>query len=239
MRRHAEEFRAGDGRGPVTGIAFFDVDHTLVHGSTAFLCAGILRREGVLTRPDMVRIAWAHLRHHLGILDFERVYAMGVTPFVGTSFDRGRALLDEAFRDFVKPRIFVEGIERMKAHRAAGDAVVLMSASSAWLLERFLDVAPIDGIVAFRQHVADGRFVNDWDRPIPYGPNKRTLAGEYAAGAGVALSECAFYSDSTSDRPLLEAVGRPVAVNPDPLLRWTAGRRGWPIVEWKHTLGDS
>jgi HAD superfamily hydrolase (TIGR01490 family) len=222
----------------VTGIAFFDVDHTLVHGSTAFLCAGILRREGVLTRLDMVRIAWAHLRHHLGVLDFERVYAMGVKPFVGTSFERGRSLLDEGFRDHVRPNIYREGIDRMEAHRRAGDRVVLLSASSAWLLERFSEVTPIDGLVAFRQHVKDGLFVNDWDRPIPYGANKRILAEAYAAREGVALAACAFYSDSTSDQPLLEVVGRPVAVNPDPRLRWTARRRGWPVEDWTRTLGN-
>jgi HAD superfamily hydrolase (TIGR01490 family) len=225
--------KAGEG-----GIAFFDVDHTLVQGSTAFHCTGILRREGILTRRDMVRIAVAHLRHHLGILDYERVYAMGVRPFVGTSFDGCCAILDEAFRDCVKPHIHVDGIACMQAHRAAGEAVVLLSASSAWLLERFSQVAPIDGVVAFRQHVRDGRFIDDWDRPIPYGVNKRTLAEAYAAKAGIGLDACAFYSDSTSDQPLLEAVGRPVAVNPDPRLRWTAWRRGWPVVQWRRTMGS-
>jgi len=222
----------------VTGIAFFDVDHTLIRGSTAFLFAGILRREGILSRTDMVRIAWAHLRHHLGIMDVESVYAMGVKPFVGTSFDKCRVLMDEGFKDHVRPNIHVEGIDRIHAHRASGEQVVLLSASSAWLLERFSEVTQIDGVIAFRQHVKDGMFINDWDRPIPYGANKLVLAQAYAAREGVSLESCAFYSDSTSDCPLLEAVGRPVAVNPDPRLRRTARRRGWPIENWTHTLGD-
>lgn len=221
-----------------TGIAFFDVDHTLVRGSTAFLCAPVLRREGILTATDMVRVAWAHLRHHLGVLDYERVYAMGVRPFVGTSFDRGRVLLDEAFRDFVRPRIHVEGLRRMQAHREAGEPVVLLSASSVFLLERFADVAPIDAVLAFRQHVRDGRFIDGWDRPIPYGANKLTLARAWADAQGVPLSACAFYSDSTSDRPLLAAVGRPFVVNPDPRLRRVAKRMGWPVLAWRRTLGD-
>lgn len=220
------------------GIAFFDVDHTLVRGSTAFLCAPILRREGVLTGGDMVRIAWSHLRHHLGVLDYERVYAMGVRPFVGTSFERGRVLLDEAFRDHVRPNVHVDGLEAMRAHRAAGEAVVLLSASSVYLLERFADLVPLDGILAFRQHVRDGRFVDDWDRPIPYGAHKLTLARAWAEARGVPLSACAFYSDSTSDRPLLSAVGRPFAVNPDPRLRRAARRQGWPVLSWRRTLGS-
>ena len=239
MRHHAEDLLFSTGRGQVSGLAFFDVDHTLIQGSTAFHCTGILRREGVLTRRDMVAIAWAHLRHHLGILDYERVYARGVKPFVGMPFERGRALLNEAFSEQIQSRIHVEGIERMKAHRAAGERVILVSASSAWLLERFREWMPIDGIIAFRQHVRDGRFVEDWDRPIPYGGNKRILAEAFAEREGVSLRACAFYSDSTSDRPLLEAVGRPVVVNPDPRLRWTARRRGWPVEEWTRTLGGA
>ncbi len=227
-----------DGTSAFPGIAFFDVDHTLVRGSTAFLCASILRREGVLTGGDMIRIAWSHLRHHLGILDFERVYAMGVQPFVGTSFEDGRALLDEAFRDHVRPNVHVDGLEAMRAHRAAGEAVVLLSASSVYLLERFAELVPLDGILAFRQHMHHGRFVEDWDRPIPYGANKLTLARQWADRHGVPLSACAFYSDSTSDQPLLSAVGRPFAVNPDPRLLRAARRLGWPVLRWRRTLAD-
>jgi len=208
------------------GIAFFDVDHTLVRGSTAFLCAPILRREGILTRSDLVRIAWAHLRHHLGVLDAERVYAMGVRPFVGMSFDRGRGLLDEAFSVHVRPRVHVEGLRAMRDHRAAGEAVVLLSASSVYLLEHLADLVPLDGILAFRQQVRDGRFIDDWDRPIPYGEHKATLARRWAERHRIPLSACAFYSDSISDAPLLSAVGRPFAVNPDPRLRRMARRRG-------------
>jgi len=48
----------------------------------------------------------------------------------------------------------------------------------------------------------------------------------------VRLSDCAFYTDSFSDVPVLEAVGQPVAVNPDPRLRRRANKRGWRIVDW-------
>ncbi len=219
------------------GVAFFDVDHTLVSGSTAVLCAGILRRERILTRADMLRVAFALLRHRLGVMDAERAYAMGVKPFVGMPFERGNALLQECWREHVRPRIHLDGLRHMQVHRRAGEGVVLLSASSRWLLESFREVAPLDDILAFRQRVRDGRFVDEWDRPVPYGANKRTLAERYAAGKGVDLADCTFYSDSSSDRPLLEAVGHPVAVNPDPWLRRVARRRGWTVETWTRTLG--
>jgi hypothetical protein len=65
-----------------------------------------------------------------------------------------------------------------------------------------------------------------------FGPGKRTHAERYSQEAGVPLSACAFYTDSYSDLPVLEVVGRPVAVHPDHRLRREAARRGWPVVDW-------
>ena len=67
---------------------------------------------------------------------------------------------------------------------------------------------------------------------VCFGEGKRLHAEAYAAEAGVPLSACAFYTDSYSDLPVLEVVGRPVAVNPDRRLRREALRRGWPVVDW-------
>lgn len=218
-------------------IAFFDVDHTLVQGSTAFLCAPVLWREGVLGPVMMARVAWAHLRHFIGGLDYEAVYARGVLPFVGMPLETARAQIRECFEERIKPRVYREGLRFMEQHRAAGHRVVLLSASTVYLLELFREIAPVDDVIAFRQHARDGVLVNDYDRPVCYGPNKLVLARRYAEQHGADLGDCVFYSDSGSDRPLLRAVGHPFAVNPDPVLWAEATRRGWPILRFRQTLG--
>lgn len=218
-------------------VAFFDVDHTLVRGSTAFHCAGILRREGVLSRSLMMTVVWAHVRHRLGILNFEEAYARGVEPFVGRDATMALAWLREGFETRVRPNLYREGIALVEQHRRAGERIVLISASSVYLLEMFREVLPVDEVVGFRQHVREGRLVGDYDRPVPYGPNKLPIAAAIAARLGASLGECAFYTDNSADLPLLRAVGRPVAVNPNLRLWVEARRRGWPILRFREVLG--
>jgi HAD superfamily hydrolase (TIGR01490 family) len=218
-------------------IAFFDVDHTLIAGSSALLCAPVVRREGVGSRLMMASVVWAHLKHHLGLLDYEEVYARAVVPFAGMSLERLDRVLRECWVERVRPRVYREGVARMRRHKESGERVVLLSASSAWLLDLFREDLPVDEVLAFRQKT-DGRcLINDFERPICYGPNKVLRARAYADALGIPLAECAFYSDSHSDLPMLAAVGRPFCVNPDPRLRLEAWWRGWPVLRFRETLG--
>jgi phosphoserine phosphatase len=91
----------------------------------------------------------------------------------------------------------------------------------------------LDACVCNRFEVdAQGRYTGRAHEPLCFGPGKVVLAERYAAGCGVPLAACTFYSDSHSDLPMLEAVGSPVVVDPDPRLRRLARQRGWPIEDW-------
>jgi phosphoserine phosphatase len=70
-------------------------------------------------------------------------------------------------------------------------------------------------------------------RPICYGPGKVEVAEAWACANGVDLAASSFYSDSSTDVPMLERVGRPYAVHPDPRLALLARSRGWPILDWR------
>jgi HAD superfamily hydrolase (TIGR01490 family) len=218
-------------------VAFFDVDHTLIRGSSAFYCAEVFRKEGLFGKGIMLGVAWSHLLHKLGLLNYEAAYAKAVVPFAGLSLERLEVLSQQCFDERVRPAIFTEALARLREHHEAGERVVLLSASSVYLLERFREVAPIDEVIAFKQRATDGKLIADYDRPICYGPNKLVLAERYLAPLGIPVSDCAFYSDSSSDLPMLEAVGRPYAVNPDWSLRRRAQAAGWPILRFKGCIG--
>ena len=74
---------------------------------------------------------------------------------------------------------------------------------------------------------------------VCFGEGKRLYAEDCASEAGVPLSACSFYTDSYSDLPVMEVVGRPVAVHPDRRLQREALRRGWPVVSWGGPSGSS
>ena len=90
----------------------------------------------------------------------------------------------------------------------------------------------LDGLLCNRFVVHDGRFTGELVNPLCYGAGKVDHAEQEVAASGMRLEDCAFYTDSMSDLPLLERVGRPVPVHPDPRLRREALRRGWEIADW-------
>ena len=91
----------------------------------------------------------------------------------------------------------------------------------------------LDDYVCNRLEVdGDGRYTGRAIEPLCFGPGKVQLAARYAERFGLSLGDATFYSDSLSDLPMLEAVGRPVVVHPDPRLRRLATQRGWELVDW-------
>jgi alcohol-forming fatty acyl-CoA reductase len=99
-----------------------------------------------------------------------------------------------------------------------------------------------DEVVASRLHVRDGRYSGFLEAPPLVGEARAAWLRRYAETAGANLDDSYAYGDSYSDRPLLEAVGNPVAVNPDPHLYRHARSRRWAVAQWDaHTLpvGDT
>jgi HAD superfamily hydrolase (TIGR01490 family) len=118
-------------------------------------------------------------------------------------------------------------------HRARGDKLVLLTTSSNYLSEPVQRELGFDDALCNRFEVdARGYYTGRPLGPLCFGSGKLVLGRAWAEAAGVPLSECSFYTDSASDLPMLEAVGRPVAVHPDPRLRRIALERGWEIADW-------
>jgi HAD superfamily hydrolase (TIGR01490 family) len=135
---------------------------------------------------------------------------------------------DEELQDRVRP-----GARRaLERHRAAGDAVLLITASNQGLASIVARALEFDEALSPRWVSDGGRLTGTCEEPLCAGAGKVTHATNAARRRGVELAACTFYSDSYSDRPLLEAVGKPVAVHPDPRLRRLASGRDWPIEEW-------
>jgi phosphoserine phosphatase len=78
----------------------------------------------------------------------------------------------------------------------------------------------------------NGKLVGTFVPPLCYGAGKVRRATNWASERGIDLASCYFYSDSLTDLPMLRAVGHPRVVSPDPRLKRTAQRMGWPILRW-------
>ncbi len=135
--------------------------------------------------------------------------------------------------EVIGPRIY-PGMRRViDAHHAAGDRTYLVTAAPRDLAEGIATYLGMDGALGSEAELVDGVYTGRMLGPVLHGPAKLEAVRRLAAEQGIDLRECSAYSDSLNDRPLLEGVGHPVAVNPDHTLRQMAAERGWPIHDFR------
>ncbi|MEE8410252.1 MAG: HAD family phosphatase [Myxococcota bacterium] len=214
-------------------IAFFDLDKTLFPRNTARMWVSAEVRLGFLSRWQALRALGWMVRYHLGAADVSDALRLSFANYEGIPEvelrDRSDSFFDAEMSGGFRPG----GLDAVSAHRKAGDELVLLTSTSSYLSKKTSDELQLHAYLCNRFVVDDdGKFTGEPFEPLCYGPGKVTHAERHAGKNGVALADCAYYGDSYSDVPILEAVGRPIVVNPDPRLRRLAKKRGWKMVDW-------
>ncbi len=221
-------------------IAFFDLDKTLVGQNTGRLWVRSELRQGHLSRFQFLRATGWFVRYRIGLADMEDALRLAIATLAGSLesdfAERTRAFYERECRDLVRPG----ALAAVENHRLNGDALVLLTTTSSYLSEEFARDLVFDEILCNRFEVdADGRFTGRAVEPLCFREGKLLHAQRCAEARGVDLRDCSFYTDSVADLSVLEAVGRPVVVDPDPRLRRKARSRGWPIVDWDSGDGEA
>lgn len=212
--------------------AFFDLDKTIIAGSSALAFSRPFRRQGLISRRAALRSLYAQFLLVLSGADANTMDLLRrrITALcTGWEVAQIRAIVAETLLEIVQPLVYAEAAELIAEHRAHGDEIVVLSASGAEVVEPIAALVGADSWRATRMSVTDGRY----DGAIEYycyGEAKADAARALAAARGYPLADCRAYSDSITDLPLLEAVGHPTVVNPDRALRRVAVERGWPVL---------
>ena len=178
---------------------------------------------------DLVWVFWFHLLHYWSLAPIDRLMSLAFKPFKDIPVEDVEREMATLVEQRAVPQLYPEMIELLREHKEQGDIVYLLSASSVYLIKplaKHLDVA----YMATTPIEAGGYFTGELCTPVPYESGKAVLAERLAEKLGVSLSGAYFYSDSFSDRFLLEKVGFPVCVNPDIRLQWMARTRGWEVL---------
>jgi len=215
----------------VAVAAFFDVDGTLIAKNSGPLYMKFLRQRGEIRRRDALRTLYFYIRYRLNLLDIERAVERS------SAWIRGRLESDIAarcrlwYRDMVRQYLQPELVRRVSLHRDQGHLVALLSSTTNYLADPLAEELGIEHLLVSRLVVRDGRFTGEAHKPICYGEGKLYWARRFAEQYDVDLAESFFYKDSATDVPLLEIVGHPQVVNPDPVLRRIARRRGWQVIQ--------
>jgi HAD superfamily hydrolase (TIGR01490 family) len=217
----------------VRRAAFFDMDRTLVRKDTAVLYTRYRRDLGEATMKDALQVGWWAIQYTLGVIDAPRVAVEALQNFKGKE---EKWLLDSCegwFKEYVLPHVQQKGREAVERHREQGDFIAIVTGATRYAAEPLARELDIETVVCTTLEVdAAGCFTGVPVEPLCYGPGKLELARRAAERHGVELSNATFYSDSITDLPLLEAVGKPIVVNPDSRLRRAAQTRGWQVERW-------
>jgi HAD superfamily hydrolase (TIGR01490 family) len=214
-------------------IAFFDLDLTLLSVNSATLWIRYELALGHINSWQALRAASWMARYRLGFATLGDAIREAIATLNGVPERDLRERTARFYQSRVRGLFRPGALDALKDHRRAGDRCVLLTSSSSYLSELVAQELGLDGVICNRFEL-DARGLHT-GRPLGelcYGPGKLVGALDYAQKAGMALPACAFYTDSFSDVPVLEAVGTPVAVNPDQRLRRLARRHGWRIVDW-------
>lgn len=214
-------------------VAFFDLDRTVISRNSATLWIRFELAERRITWRQALRAAAWVLRYNLGAVDLGDPIRRTVATLAGQREAEVAARTARFHAEAVRPLYRPGARAALARHRTRGDRLVLLTSSSNYVGDAVCRDLGIDACVSNRFEVdADGRYTGRVLEPLCFGPGKVELAARHAANSGATLAACTFYSDSHSDLPMLEAVGFPVVVDPDPRLRRHARRRGWRVEDW-------
>jgi HAD superfamily hydrolase (TIGR01490 family) len=216
------------------GAAFFDLDKTLIEGSSAIHFGRAAYRAGMISRRQILSDAWANVRFRLnGSTDegTEELKQRILDSIAGWRVVDLARLGPDVLAG-VLPLIYKDMLDEAYSHQDAGRPVFIVTAASQELADTLAHVLVLDGGIGMRSEVRDGVYTGRAAGPFTYREGKADAIRQLAAERGIDLAESFAYSDSESDLPMLRTVGHPVAVNPDAELQRVARAEGWRIMRF-------
>jgi HAD superfamily hydrolase (TIGR01490 family) len=214
--------------------AFFDLDRTLIAGSSAFQFARASYRNGLATRRQIASDALANIRFRLQGSTDEATEALKARVMSALEGVRVRDIerLGPDVLAGILPRVYPQMLKIAYAHQDAGRPVYICTAASQEVADLLAGVLTFDGAIGTRSEIVDGAYTGRLDGPFTYREGKAAAIRELAEREDYDLAESWAYSDSESDLPMLRAVGHPVAVNPDKELARVAREEGWEVLRF-------
>jgi HAD superfamily hydrolase (TIGR01490 family) len=231
------------GRRPTMGssmeAAFFDLDKTIISRSSSLALSRPMYRAGMVSRGQLLRGAYAQLVYLLVGADerkMERLKEGMLALTRGWERSAVERLVEAVVLEVIDPYVYQEALDLMELHRSEGRAIYIVSSSPEEIVRPLARHFGVAGVIATRAEVGpDGRYTGQLAF-YSYGASKAEAIADLAERVGIDLSGSYAYSDSTTDIPMLSAVGNPVAVNPDRELRRHAEEHEWQVRDFRRPV---
>ena len=218
-------------------VAFFDVDNTIIRGSTIFFLGRGMYQRGFFSKRDISAFVLANLRYRLtGAEKDEEIakFQSAACDFIGGhNVKEIEAIGSEIYDEFVSPALWQGTIDIANQHLSNGQEVWLVTAAPQDMAVLIAKRLGFTGALGTKAEVIDGTYTGKMTGLLLHGNQKAIAVRELADKEGIDLKNSYAYSDSHNDFPLLTAVGNPGAINPDTLLQIRAIRDNWPIHDFR------
>lgn len=216
--------------------AFFDLDRTLILENSASLYIKYERKHGRVSLGQMFQAGAYLLLYHFSLANIESAFRKATTTLKGKHPDELQAHTQRWFEEEIADLLLPGAEAALEYHQEAGHPRVLLTGSTEFMAREVMKRWPLDDWLANRfLRDEGGVLTGEVSTPLCYDAGKVHWAEQWAEEHQINLDESYFYTDSSSDLPMLERVRHPRVVNPDPRLRRTAIKRGWPVLDWTQT----
>ncbi|HMT04656.1 MAG: HAD-IB family hydrolase [Solirubrobacterales bacterium] len=214
--------------------AFFDLDKTLMAGSSGMQFAKAARERGLISRAQIFRWGRDHIRYRIkGATDDETSEILKVAreTLSGVAYLEISRMWPEVLAGIL-PRIYPEVLSEVHRHQDEGRLTYIVSAAGSDMVESLAQVLGMDGGIGTKYVVENGAYTGGLDGPFVYGRGKVVAIENLGKEIELDLEGSWAYSDSASDLPMMELVGNAVAVNPDAPLLEKARLEGWKVMRF-------
>jgi HAD superfamily hydrolase (TIGR01490 family) len=217
------------------GLALFDLDGTLLPRDSDHAFGEFLVERGWASDDVFRRANDRFYADYLeGRLDMDAYVDFATSAWRGRPEAEQQRVLADFVEEIIRPLLHPAAMELVRGHRDDGERLAMVTATNEFVTRPIAALFGIDVLIATElERDAADRVTGRIAGTPSFREGKIARVQAWLAGLGSSLAaapRCTFYSDSTNDLPLLEAVSHPVATNPGAGLARIAAERGWPVI---------
>lgn len=213
-------------------IAFFDLDDTLLSKNSGRVFWDYCIQNNIYSPLEILNLGFSVLKFSTGFEDIEDFVRNWARNFRGWSIERMERVTRELFDTRLRALIRQGIREEIEKHHKAGASTVILSASTRFVCDPVKEHLNMAHVICTGLGVENNIFTGEFSSPYIFGEQKYLSAMAYCEEQGVDIASCYYYGDAFTDRFVMEGVGNPVCVNPEPKLRNYGAARGWRVVNW-------
>lgn len=212
-------------------LAIFDLDNTLIADDSDFLWGQFLVDHGIVNKDYYEQTNQKFYEDYKqGTLDIVKFLDFSLAPLAAHTTEQLYRWRAEFIETIIKPIMLDAAHELVEQHRAAGDTLLVITATNRFVTAPIVELYGIDNLLATDPEFIDGQYTGKFTGIPCFQEGKVKQLENWLSHSGLSLQGSYFYTDSHNDLPLLKLVDNPIAVDPDETLRLTAQAAGWPII---------